>query len=333
VTSRRILVLVLGCVVALFGTHAAWAAPLFNSAEPGCNGSDANVLMCDDFERGGQLTASDNQSDPNNNGWLRASSSIVNSTGYLVCGGSGAAGSNCHIRGINHAPDSDAAPHDILAHTHGLAATGLTAIRVRMYVKFDAGYAFNRNHKFQSGQNSAHQGGIQMYGLGADLSQMFLNPAWDNATNFCNTAVTQPANDGVSGKNCNGTCCLTLGQNTNRLVMGTGKWYYLEYRIVLNTPGQRNGVWQMWINDCGTNGICTGTPTLRANYTNVGFRNDSQTIGGYYLDGWGNPADVGTVRVDQIKIVKDNYGLIGFVGGTSTADTKAPSAPTGVTLR
>jgi hypothetical protein len=30
----------------------ASAGPYFNSSEPGCNGSDPNVLMCDDFEDG-----------------------------------------------------------------------------------------------------------------------------------------------------------------------------------------------------------------------------------------------------------------------------------------
>lgn len=331
--TRALTVGLLACSLALSSGGSAAAAPNFNSSEPQCDGSNSSVLWCDDFERGGQLTVSDDSSDSRNNGWLRASSSIVNSSGYLVCDGAGAAGSRCYIRGVNHAPDSDSAPHDILAHTHPLAATGLTAFRARMYVKFDPGYAWNRNHKFMSGQNSAHQGGIHMYGIGGDLSQMFMCPVLDCNGTTVNSAVSQPPTEGVSGKNCNSVGCLLLGHNISRLVMGTGKWYFMEYRIVLNTPGQRNGVWQLWLNDCGTNGVCTGTPTLRANYTNIGYRSSSETIGGFYLDVWGNPADVGTIRVDQIKVTTDAHGQIGFSGGSAATETTGPSAPSGVAIR
>ena len=54
-------------------TGAASADPYFNSTEPGCDGSDPNVLTCDDFEDGDwYVTDGDTAgglANPDNDGW------------------------------------------------------------------------------------------------------------------------------------------------------------------------------------------------------------------------------------------------------------------------
>jgi hypothetical protein len=74
----------------------------------------------------------------------------------------------------------------------------------------------------------------------------------------------------------------------------------------------------MWINDCGTNGVCSGTPTLRTHLINVGFdRNQTGCetspcqIEALWFENWANPASTGTGYFDQIKVSK--AGPVGFM--------------------
>jgi len=171
-----------------------------------------------------------------------------------------------------------------------------------MYIRFMPGYVFNGNQKFQSGQRAAHFGGIEYYGIGRNLNIMDLCPV----------------------QSCNNLNEPYLGQNQgNNITMVTGRWYYLEYRVILNTIDVRNGTFQMWIDDCGSNGLgCTGTPTLRESRTDVlyrgtGFGMFNGQIGGYFMDIWGNPSDGGEIRFDQIIVSKT--GPIGFMGATASA--------------
>jgi hypothetical protein len=129
-------------------------------------------------------------------------------------------------------------------------------------------------------------------------------------------------------------------------------WFFVEIYWKLNTPGQANGQFKMWIDDCGTNGVCTGTPTLRSSYGVPGdgtaglqYVNSSDTcpgtgtkpcrVGAIWIENWQNPAVAGSDRYDQIKVSR--VGPIGFVsgsgsgGGTPTA--VAPSPPTNPTMR
>src|SRR5438132_12922502 len=69
-----------------------------------------------------------------------------------------------------------------------------------------------------------------------------------------------------------------------------GHWYYIELHVKLNTPGVYDGVYDLWLDDCGTNGLgCTGSGTLRAHYTNVFYRADSSlTLGGFWFENFAN---------------------------------------------
>jgi hypothetical protein len=93
----------------------------------------------------------------------------------------------------------------------------------------------------------------------------------------------------------------------------TGRWAYVEMHIKMNTPGQSNGIWELWLNDCGTDGRCTGTPTLRARHTTVEWQgpNDNKQIRSIWFENWANPGSVGTELYDQIMV--KTTGPIGFL--------------------
>ena len=50
----------------------------------------------------------------------------------------------------------------------------------------------------------------------------------------------------------------------NDLFIENDKWYYIEVHIKLNDPGINNAIYELWMDDCGTDGLgCTGSGTLR----------------------------------------------------------------------
>src|SRR5688572_14431457 len=71
--SGYIVAVVVVAALGMFAVTSALADPYFNSSEPGCSGSDPNVLMCDDFEDGSwYVTDGDTaggMANPDNDGW------------------------------------------------------------------------------------------------------------------------------------------------------------------------------------------------------------------------------------------------------------------------
>ena len=56
-------------------------------------------------------------------------------------------------------------------------------------------------------------------------------------------------------------------QNQKRnLTLASGRWYYFEWYVKLNTPGQPNGVTKLWIDDASKP---VTTPTLRMQYDDM----------------------------------------------------------------
>jgi len=121
-------------------------------------------------------------------------------------------------------------------------------------------------------------------------------------------------------------------QNVSNIDMINGRWYYIEIHIKLNTPGVANGVWEMWTNDCGTNGVCAGSPTLRARHTNVMWRasGDNAQMGSIWLENWSAPANLGAQYpsigeefYDNVKVSR--VGPIGFAGSIGTPPPPPPA--------
>jgi hypothetical protein len=86
-------------VVAFLFGHSVMAAdhPYFNSSEPGCSGSDPDVLWCDDFEDASWFFNYNGPSDPNNDGWNGTPYGSPDSQGtnFGRCNGQGVVGTNC----------------------------------------------------------------------------------------------------------------------------------------------------------------------------------------------------------------------------------------------
>jgi hypothetical protein len=107
--------------------------------------------------------------------------------------------------------------------------------------------------------------------------------------------------------------------NVNPISLESGRWYFFEVHVRLNSSGVvGDGLIEMWINDCGTSGQCTGSPTLRTRMENVSFnRNQSGCLTTpcrvevLWFENWANPPSTGTNKYDQI--VASRTGPIGFM--------------------
>src|SRR5690606_22854503 len=113
------------------------------------------------------------------------------------------------------------------------------------------------------------------------------------------------------------TTPMSMCQNQNvgtRLTMQPGNWYFFEVHYKLSSPGGSDGVFELWMDNCGPSGTsCPASPTLRMRRTDV--RNDrrstSEQIRVLWFESWANPVSRGERLIDQIKVSKT--GPIGFM--------------------
>jgi hypothetical protein len=243
--------------LALMLAHSrADADPFFNSAEPGCNGTDPNVLMCDDFESPDALHllpagtgvgdwASENADVANSNGGTDSRTKgwamrIRPGYPHSICGpGVGGSGSNCAARSIlqgGNGGNSALADHNFAPSTGAGRGTNYNEFSARFMVKFSAGYVANNNQKFITfNPCCANDGGIVHGGFGRNMGDPQLCPFQS-----CNVL-----NEGFLQQN----------QGVNFRPLSTPNWQNWEIHIKLNTPGVRDGIFEWWANDCGTSGV------------------------------------------------------------------------------
>jgi hypothetical protein len=166
---------------------------------------------------------------------------------------------------------------------------GVSTLYVRYYVKWASGYEF-----------------------GAEKHINFTNNDGDIA--FANIQL----NCGSGGRSSTGDLAIQVihGEDMCDPVgfeFSSGIWYFVEMRV---TAHASNGIIQVWINDCGTDGTtCGASPTLRYNQSGLqlpGNSNGSQ-IGMMWFESWANPGSLGTGPYwDQVKA--SIVGPIGFAG-------------------
>lgn len=90
-----------------------------------------------------------------------------------------------------------------------------------------------------------------------------------------------------------------MGANqTAEPTLTIGNWYYYEMEVQLNTPGDYDGVYRFWLDDCGADGQSPpASPTLRGEYTDVKYRGTGAQatwpLWGCWLEAWGNPGSYG----------------------------------------
>jgi len=282
----------------------------FNSAEPGCDGSDPNILWCDDFEDGNWFVTSGDKNNPLNGGWVGSAfgGPDPQGTGFGRCGGLGAVGTNCAATSGPHNGIGQAlamADHDL----GGL--TSVSEIYVRYYVHPLAGYQFGQEKAVTFNRCCAGAGGV-----------------WFGTLFWNNSAPTEVGNPIFYAINQD----LNLGQNQGQnLGLQAPNGYYIEVHLRLNTPGVADGVLEAWMDNCGPDGRgCTSSGTLRIRYTNVIFRlaGDNSLIGSIWIENWSNPPSSGEMYYDQVVAATRRVGPMPVAGSQAR-----PSPVTNVTAR
>jgi hypothetical protein len=308
----------------------AGADGYFNSSESGCNGSDPNVLMCDDFESGTWYTKDCDQANAaggvlsQTKGWCGTIfANPISPAGAADCNG-GANGSRCAATsgqlgggqgGRNMADHSFPNGQEV------------QDIYVRYYRKNSPGFSYSGQKVMTFNRCCNPGGGIFWAGMGFNIGQ--------------GSASTGAPDIGITN---NLASNQIYRQNQgNDIALTSGNWYYFEVHIKLNTPGSSNGVFELWVNNCGSAGTsCSGAPTLRARHTNIDWGKNSSNggIGTVWLENWANNADgrgsQGQEWYDDLKVSKVGpIGMKGSTGGGGSGPVAGapPSAPTGVTIR
>ena len=98
----------------------------------------------------------------------------------------------------------------------------------------------------------------------------------------------------------------------------------------MNTPGQKNGIYEFWPSDCGASGVCTGSPILRARHTTVEYQgpSDNKQIKSYWFENWSNPVSTGKMWYDQIIVSRDGQIIAELAGDEQSLDDAAAVAGT-----
>src|SRR5262249_44920646 len=315
------------------GGPAAAAGGYFNSSEPGCDGSDPNVLMCDDFERKA------NGSTPGD--WYSLDCDQANAAGGINQMSKGWCGS-IFANPITPGGAADCSPgvtpFGSCAATSGFLSGAIgdrnaaqhsfvnnqevQNIYFRYYRKNSAGFRYS-GQKVLSFNRCCNPGGIFWAGLGFNIGQ--------------GSASTAAPAVGITNNLLAATQQIFSQNLGNDIAMTSGNWFYFEVHIRLNTPGNADGVFELWINNCGAGGTaCGANPVLRARYTNVNWGKTASNggIGSIWMEDWANNGDsvgsTGTEWYDNVKV--SAVGPIGLVG-SSGPPSATPSSPFGVLLK
>jgi len=297
-----------------------WASPAFAdpeayrncaTTEPTWDNNTAHVILCEDFEVNGVATVNGHGKyyaedcdtatanggrNTRTKGWCGTIfNNPITPDGAEICGGAGAAGTPCAgHRGTNHANSNNMADHDLSGgqiYDH---------VFIRWYMYFSPGYFWNAE-KILTVNQGAGSGGIKFGNFqlacgGSGSSPM--NLQW------------VPQGGGFPG-------CLTV------TTINDGVWTYFEAEILLSTnPTSNDGYLKVWVNNCGTTGVCTGTPTLRLNQLNMSYNRNSPTdvIGALWFEAWTfGIGTTGTSRLDQIVVTDGTTGPIGFMAAAANS--------------
>lgn len=330
------------------GAAAAYSRN-WNSSEVGCDGSNANYLWCHDMEtsttpntrRGWLRCEADigcaddpalGQANKYNHGWNGDTSlpdagdptGAINAWGR--CGSLGAAGTDCAFTSDQLVFDATTGgggnygKHRLWQSGNESNQIAVTDIYVRYYLKQLPGFQIGHEKMLTLQNDAGYQAGL-----------------WNKTGAGTGKPVVE------SGGSFTGQGLLTQNQG-NDITLGNGTWYALEYHLKINTTAGScthlvncNGIYELWINDCGANGLgCpggTGSQTLRASYTTVRWSLNpaSDNIDTVWLENWGNPSSGGEEYYDQFIVSRTRIGWAQLAGGgpstfqQGTADPLSPA--------
>jgi len=175
-------------------------------------------------------------------------------------------------------------------------AQGVDEVWVRFYTKPLSGYTFGAEKMLTFNDGHAGDGGIRW----GNLSWNCASSA--QATGFITMGFPVPMD-------------ICQKQNVgNDITIQAGNWYFYEVHYRLSTPGRADGLFELWVDNCGSSGTsCPAAPTLRMRRTDVnnGRTSTSELIRVLWFEAWSNPVTVGERYLDQIKVAKT--GPIGFM--------------------
>jgi len=353
----RFLLAALVVCVLLGATASVYAGspPYFMSSETGC-GTNAQVILCDDFEQGDALNLPPAGPGPGSGRWASENADVANSHGGLnvrtkgwgmrirdgyphsECGPSVGVGGGCAARSILQdgidGRNSALADHALAPGVSDGAGASYDGIRARFYVKLAPGFQSFGHTKFITlNRCCANGGGIDFGGaITNNWRDLQASPQWDcGDDNYHNPQGS------------NGQCYIDQNQGNDYTIPANGTWSIIEVEIQFNTYSVRNGIWRVWADNCGTTGLtCPANLTLRSQYTNVGWRGSgggsnattpNGQIGVWFFDIWGplNGGDVGTVYLDNLKVTTIAHGTIGPVGAAPGAGNTDRQTLAGVT--
>jgi len=316
----------------------ATAGPYFNSSEPGCNGSDSNVLFCDDFESGTWYVtdgdAAGGMTNPANKGWGGTIyANPITPAGAIRCGAGVTPFGNCAADGGFHDPAQTEGGRNMALHrlktptcgSTGIERCGVPEVYVRWYMKWDPGYLFaqEKNLNVTNSDGDIAFADIQI-GCGAGTRSSIGTPSVQ--VYHCSANCAAWSNCGPQNRG-------------NNISFQPGRWYFVEFHVrtdqVSGVAG--TGRIRLWINDCGTDGrSCGPTPILRFDGTGgLPGNTNGNLIETIWLENWaGNPGSAGNGPLwDQMKVSR--VGPIGFSGssGGGSVSGVAPSPPASPDLR
>lgn len=325
-------------VLLVSGTVAA-ADKFINSSE--CSPSDSTVLLCDDWEKtdgrtswaktywdvnnldnyGWAMTGRNKECGGENNTQGCGPGTVIGFNGgekdFIRCGSNqGVAGGCGAYSGKRYGMDVPTTNQTPAMGMHDFKQ-GVSEFYLRFYVRFTAFHKFGGNHKLPMSINNP---------LNAENLQegIYFGNAWTDGTQG-STGTEYTFTFQVHGTNA------TQNQGNDLVILNDNHWYYIEQHLIMNSSGSPNGTLEIWINDCGFSGVCTGVPTLRTRYTNIKWKNagDSTLFGSIWLENYVSPgATDGEAFYDQLVV--RTQGPIGFYRG---ADMTPPVAPTALMVR
>lgn len=351
-------------------TSASWAeADTYHNcgiSEPAINGS-ANTLWCDDFESGDMVFDNTGTSNAANKGYIHTpfgwgASHFPDAAGHgfgrcgtatgvaLVVGGTpGAAGTNC-AASSGDTMDGAAEGQVPSMSDHGLSEFIEQGqdLYFRYYKKCVTvtGCFWSTNTKNSPTINRLNGwGGIDFGNAGAqpNAGECTALPAGCTVSRHTMNIMTNGgralrSNQGTDDGTCAaGHSCWERGTNYNH-------WYYIEHHIKMNTAGSANGEYDLWMDDCGTDGTtggCATGGTLRTHYSDVQWvQANGQTPSGathigslwieqYSSGGTGAYVLIGQWYLDQIVASRVRVGPM----GSRSTDITPPFTPVGLTIR
>ncbi len=307
------------------------------TTEPAFNIPSSHIVMCDDFEDGSWAPRVDGNATAANDGWfMRDSGGQYDGSGdatdpfgtdYGRCGGRGASGTNC--TSTTHRQNTPAVGTNGATGHHYFYPDGhINSQYKELYVRF---YTRQRSAAFaEAGVGDFVMGHEKTVNMTAEDSNWLMFVGHKHFGNGSWAFISQNEDQFV-GQN-QGDPPGILLYDDDPVTGNLDHWFYVEHRIRLDDAGQNNGLYQMWLNDCGVSGLdCTqpGSGTLRINITGRNFlqdgtgQPDSDRMDSMWIESWGNASSQGTQEYDQWVISTERIGQMANFGTPFPPDRKS----------